>query len=534
MKPDNILLGADGRAKLLDFGVASDVEANVRLTATGHGIGTPLYMAPEQGSARAVDGRADVYALGVVLYEAATGRPPFTGSTYLELIEARDEGARSAEPPPPGDTARDRRGLPARARLSPRGQVLLARELALALDSVLGEPPARRSRLRLALASLSLVAILLGAIGARWSIRVLQASRALAAATGELAAGRFESAEASAKEARELAGSRSTTAIGAARVLGLSRFRRGAAADALEPLRFVEGAAEPDAPTVLTTLAAAENAASEPPALARAHAERAIARSIPSGGSRASRPHARLERAGDLDGARVRYEEALTLTRDEGPVLAPLGAVLLQLGKLDRAEEVLARRVKGAPDDVESWTRLGLVHFERGLLDAAEDAFRSALRTPRHPAARNGLGATLLEKNRVEEAETLLEDLVHDAPDLAIAWSNLARALRRLGELARAGLAVERARHFDPRNAEHAKEAGRLALARGPHRQRGGRRVRRGPDPRPRRRGGGARPRGRPFPAGAAGRGPRRPPGDRREHSGDPRLASALSALDHP
>jgi tRNA A-37 threonylcarbamoyl transferase component Bud32/tetratricopeptide (TPR) repeat protein len=83
IKPDNILL-ASGHAVVADFGIARAMHqaGSERLTATGMALGSPAYMSPEQASGVAeVDGRADVYSLGCVLYEALAGTPPFTGPT---------------------------------------------------------------------------------------------------------------------------------------------------------------------------------------------------------------------------------------------------------------------------------------------------------------------------------------------------------------------------------------------------------------------------------------------------------------------
>jgi serine/threonine-protein kinase len=78
VKPDNILFDEDGHALVTDFGIAT-ARFHARLTGTGRAMGTPHYMSPEQAMGKPVDGRSDIYALGVVLYEMLTGFPPFDG-----------------------------------------------------------------------------------------------------------------------------------------------------------------------------------------------------------------------------------------------------------------------------------------------------------------------------------------------------------------------------------------------------------------------------------------------------------------------
>jgi WD40 repeat protein len=105
IKPGNILLEEYGdRVKLTDFGLARGVE-DVRLTRTGFVAGTPLYMAPEQAHGETVDHRSDLFSLGSVLYEAATGKHPFDGKTPLAVLRrVADETQpplRSLEPATP-------------------------------------------------------------------------------------------------------------------------------------------------------------------------------------------------------------------------------------------------------------------------------------------------------------------------------------------------------------------------------------------------------------------------------------------------
>jgi serine/threonine protein kinase/predicted ATPase len=89
VKPANVWLEAPaGRVKLLDFGLARPQDADSGLTNPGMMVGTPMYMAPEQARGEAIDGRTDLFSLGCVLYEMATGQLPFDGKTTLAVLSA--------------------------------------------------------------------------------------------------------------------------------------------------------------------------------------------------------------------------------------------------------------------------------------------------------------------------------------------------------------------------------------------------------------------------------------------------------------
>jgi serine/threonine protein kinase len=90
VKPGNIWLDADrgGRARVLDFGLARAIDGADTLTRTGNLRGTPRYMSPEQAKGNPVDPRTDLFALGATLFHAATGRPPFAGTTQAAVLDA--------------------------------------------------------------------------------------------------------------------------------------------------------------------------------------------------------------------------------------------------------------------------------------------------------------------------------------------------------------------------------------------------------------------------------------------------------------
>ncbi|MHC5004478.1 MAG: serine/threonine-protein kinase, partial [Planctomycetota bacterium] len=114
LKPANLMLDAEGRLKVLDFGLAkvaaiaeSDAATRSLVTAVGGVVGTAPYMSPEQAKGLTVDERSDVFSLGAVLYELATGRRPFDGDSIPAILYA----VVSHEPPPIGPTRPELAGL---------------------------------------------------------------------------------------------------------------------------------------------------------------------------------------------------------------------------------------------------------------------------------------------------------------------------------------------------------------------------------------------------------------------------------------
>ena len=85
VKPQNVLLNGDGRAKVTDFGIARSLDVEHGVTQTGTILGTSNYIAPEQATGQPVDAHTDVYSLGIVLYEMITGELPFPGESFVAI-----------------------------------------------------------------------------------------------------------------------------------------------------------------------------------------------------------------------------------------------------------------------------------------------------------------------------------------------------------------------------------------------------------------------------------------------------------------
>jgi serine/threonine-protein kinase len=148
LKPSNLLVTADGKPKLLDFGIAKPLDVDAAMTRTTERLGTPLYAAPEQLAGGPVTTAADVYALGVVLHELLAGRRPFEpGDAGGDALEHR---IREQEPAP-ASVALDLGGDPeARAAARASSAERLRRRLRGDLDTIvataLAKEPARRYR----------------------------------------------------------------------------------------------------------------------------------------------------------------------------------------------------------------------------------------------------------------------------------------------------------------------------------------------------------------------------------------------------
>ncbi|MBB5206895.1 serine/threonine-protein kinase [Chiayiivirga flava] len=229
LKPANVLVTDTDEVLISDFGVARSAGAT-GLTLSGVIIGTPEYLSPEQARAERVDGRSDLYALGLILHEMLTGSVPFAGGTPAEMLAQR-----IVRSPPGVDTVKP--GLPTFAvrlcarllALQPAHRPQSADEVVRAIDAgALSRPPAA-SRRRAALLALALaVAALAGALAWRQHDGDGEASRAAVAPRMQLAAAVVPIVSGDAPDDRALA-------LGLERTLALHLAAQGAAV--ADPLR---------------------------------------------------------------------------------------------------------------------------------------------------------------------------------------------------------------------------------------------------------------------------------------------------------
>jgi serine/threonine-protein kinase len=177
IKPENIMLTRERDreiVKLVDFGIASNDRAAIKLTTAGIAFGTAEYMSPEMAMGLPVDARADLYAVGVVLFEMVTGRLPFVAEDLKQLLHAHVE-----EPPP------SPRSVAPGARIPHELEEIILRAVAklpeqrfptaaAMADALAAVPPPRTSRRRPALlVSVLIVALLSLAVAQWWNHRTV-------------------------------------------------------------------------------------------------------------------------------------------------------------------------------------------------------------------------------------------------------------------------------------------------------------------------------------------------------------------------
>jgi len=465
LKPTNILLAPDGTPKITDFGLAKLQDAEGGPTRTEALIGTPSYMSPEQaaGNTRQIGVPADVYALGIILYELLTGRVPFYGTTVLQTLEQ----VRTQEPAPPrrfrGRVARDLETICLRClEKEPGKRYLSAAALADDLHRFLeGQPIAARpvpawqrlgrwARRRPALVAsfLGMVA-LVGALLAGWSY--FGVAEQLAGHQAEEKYQKFLHRRNEALFYGLLTSDQGEVLLGGEAAAHLQT----AAAAAREAL-------------ALAGLAVASAAAPGDPLPAGPHQDEMTADCYALFLVLAS---LQAQQAGDGQPARERYREALrTLERARGLGLQTQAYhrrrayFLEQLGELGQARLEKDRALALAPQGALDHFLSGEERYRRGDWEGAMNAFDRALALqPGHFWAQFFLAVCHLQGQHWEAAKAGLNACLTQQPDFV--WGYLFRSFanERLQALPEARADFDKALALNPN--EHARYV--LVLTRG-------------------------------------------------------------------
>lgn len=466
LKSENVMIDrATDRAKILDFGLVRRLEGSAMdsesLTASGALVGTVRAMAPEQALGLEVGPGADLFSLGVLLYEMLTGRSPFQGETSTVTLSRILSSPPAALPPEvpgalaelitrllekspehrPGDAAEvaDSLGrlLPAlssasgRADPERRRRGLLLEEAETILEGLPPEAPAGSSRRRApawALVACGVVGVL---VGVAWLDTGSSSDEELV--EPELAAPTLRSAKSAARGESEAA------PAAAAGWQALEAYDRPHEIDrAIEIFQArIEAASH-------TSGGALDNAADDHSGLARAY-WRKLAEENADGMW--------------LEQARAVARRAVSLARSEAAetrARSTLGLVLLGAGEIEAARTELVKALAIDPENVEAHRGLAEAHQAAGRFEAAEASARRALELrPEDRELQDLLGVLYFRFGRLDEAEAAFRRSIELAPNLVHGHRNLAGVLIARGELDEAAAVLERALEIRPTSTVH-------------------------------------------------------------------------------
>ncbi len=380
IKPSNIMLNAQGVVKIVDFGLARMAEAT-RLTSTGMGVGTPAYMSPEQAQGMEVDGRTDLWSLGVVLLEMLTGERAFRGSSTPAVLYQVVHGEitlleRLEEPV---------RGVVSRAlerdltrRYATAGEMVADLEALAAGGSVSGPARAAKPGRRWVVAACAAVAVVMA--GGAWKYTAGRAP-AKAGADGY-------------QRAVEL----------------MQRWDKDGNLE--ESIRLLTAAVERDGRFALGYARLAE----------------------------AQRLQYAVKRdKGMLEAAAKNVGVAVELNGELAPVQVTLGRLLAMQGKNDLAQAAFLKAIQLDGNEAEAHQAMARQLERQGRAEEAESSFRRALSLNSESlAAHDAFGNFLFRQGRHLEALAEWQSVLRMAPDHAGARLNAASALNQLGRTAEA------------------------------------------------------------------------------------------------
>jgi tetratricopeptide (TPR) repeat protein len=462
LKPGNIMIGASGLVKVLDFGIAKrmsretaapDTTSAASLTLAGATIGTPAYMSPEQAVGDPVDARSDLFSFGVVLYQMFTGVLPFQGATSLSLLrqvvheQQRPLRVVAPEVPErvafivekclakePGDrfasaaiVGQELRRAASREATATRDFEVDAAEAATTAPGTTPAHPRRVNR-----SALVAAAVMCAALVAAWFVRT-----ALVRAPRDVSTVDAADATASAsqlyQQATELlrAYYREGNIDKAIRELELALQRRSpyALAEARLSLAYWrKNASSPDPHWRNQALTYAESAVRGDSQLAFAHTAHGAALAV----------------AGQLDKAGDAYQSAFTLDPANADLLWRMGDLAVARKDVKGAEDFYRRSVAAGPKEWEPYIRLGSFYYKQGRYEDALKAYEKVRDLAKdYTRVYSNLAAVYHQLGRTDEAAAVLQRSLEIAPD-STTYSNLGTLLYFQGRYPEALSAFER------------------------------------------------------------------------------------------
>lgn len=413
IKPSNVIITPDGVVKIVDFGIAMS-PGQTRLTEAGARLGSPCYMSPEQGKGENVDARTDLWSLGVVLYEALTGRCPFDAphapAVLYKVIHER-----------PSLHAVDAAVRPILERLLEKDPAKRYQSAAEALAALGGKPtteetaalrPAPRRGTPIVVAGLSALMVI-GLVSFLPKVREAAGSRTR---TSAAAAEQPETASAKYRRAGDLLEH------------GYEEATLGKAIELLEQAVRLD----PRFALAYARLAEAwrlrgsvnSNDADVKKALEYARKAESLAPGLPTVQTTLGRIYSQL---GDYDLAQAALQEALRLDRTDGEAYVALARLYEKLRRTQDAEQAYEQGVALQP---RSWRNLyAFAHFyhRQGRFAKAIELWQKVIQmTPDNGLALTNLGAALLDAGRISEARAAYEKALSIRPN-ATAYMNLGK-----------------------------------------------------------------------------------------------------------
>ncbi len=483
LKPGNIMVGANGVVKVLDFGIAKRTQwsescdtVTAPSTRAGLFVGTPEYASPEQLAGLPTDTRSDVFSFGVLFYEMLAGRrpfgfPPMSGSQVSdgapsvrtinpELPECVDGIVTHALARDPAQRTTSMAELARDIRLA---QQVLRRAAHADARGIAGSRHGRWPRSIVWKAGVAAIAVLaaLGAALYMWMDRAGRLERAAAPTGGSLAQA---SDEAFAMLRRY---DRAGNIDGA-----IDRFQRVLAADAgsapayagLSVAYWRKYRDGRDAAWIQPALSNAREAVARSPMLAAAHVALGFA-SLEGGDrtlARTSFDQAMtldprnadahfglgelLRGNGELRAAEVEYEKGLALRPDDWELQMLVGVVQFLEHRYNEAEAALQRAIRMSPDNPLPYRSLGAMYLAQGVkLDDAATLFQKSIAIRPEAGAYDNLGTLLLRKGIANQAVVAFEKAVELRANVYLYWANLGEACRRTGDREKSHTALDRA-----------------------------------------------------------------------------------------